>query len=747
MTGEAQHKKPDKQQGESFGKRLKGLSRLPRIRQTAVLLLGSLLTMAACLLAVSPMRYDLSVGMVPTVTIAATRDVVDEVNTEYNRSLAAAAVTPTYKYQEGVTDKVIAALDSVFAQYSAVRQYAQTLPDYSPTRRYDQDELDYAAEMLSLVSLRDYQMVTLLNAPQEQYDELMVSLKAALRNTMQGYVTQGQESIAINSIMQIVGFKTNVSLLQNVVMPTLKAVVMPNMAIDQEQTNAAREAAKQAVEPVIYKQGQNIVVRGEGRIRQNQIAMLNSLGLLSSNSADYQLYWGTVLLVGLSLLSMVLWLRAVNPKLFQSTRRLILIYISLVLTAVLAFVAKSLQAIYLAPMVLPAMLLTLMLGLQPALIVQLCASVIGALILGLSPGAGLIDLVGVMLYSLLAGTVSALVLSIRRQRPMIFVASAAAILVSFLSVLGLGLLNSSSSQSFVERALYAAGGAALSTALCLALQPVVERLFNLPTYNRLMELSNPNHPLLRRLLLEAPGTYHHSILIANLAEAAAEAIGANALLARVGGYYHDIGKLKRPLYFKENQMGSGNVHDNTDPSVSAAIITSHTRDGLALAKQFRLPLEVQEIITEHHGNSKVAYFYSKALKEAKEVVDEDDFRYDGPPPHSAETSIVMLCDTIEAAVRSLNNPTTDEIEQFISKLIQGKLEDGQLDQAPLTMENLHTIQQTCATIIHGIFHERIEYPAGDKKSALDKIKSSLHQVGKPAATPPAATPPAKEDKP
>ena len=725
MTGEAKIRKPD-QQKRSLAQRIRGLFRLPFFRQLTVLLLGSLVVILATLLAISPMRYDLSVGMVPTVTIAATRDVVDEVSTEYNRSLAAAAVTPTYKYQEGVTEQVIASLDSVFAQYSAVRQYAQTLPDYSASRRYEADELEYAADMLTLVSLRDYQLVTLLNAPQEQFDELTVALKAALRNTLQGYVTQGQESIAINSIMQIVGFKTNISLLQNVVLPTLKAVVLPNMTIDQEQTNAARETSKLSVEPVIYKQGQNIVVRGEGRIKQNQIAMLNSLGLLSSNRADYRLYWGTLLVAGLSLLGMILWLRLACPKLFTSSRRLILIFLLLLLTAILAFVAKSLQGIYLAPMVLPAMLLTLMLGFQPALIVQVCASVIGAMILGLSPGASLLDLL-----SLLSGAVVALALSVRKQRPMIFVASALAMLTGFLCVLGLGLVNSNSAQSFVDHALYAIGGAALSTALCLALQPVLERLFNLPTYNRLMELSNPNHPLLRRLLLEAPGTYHHSILIANLAEASAEAIGANALLARVGGYYHDIGKLKRPLYFKENQIGSGNVHDSTDPSVSAAIITSHTRDGLALAKQFRLPQEVQEVIAEHHGNSKVAYFYTKALKEAKEAVDEDDFRYDGHPPQSAETSIVMLCDTIEAAVRTLNNPSPEDIQQFISKLVQGKMEDGQLDDAPLTMQDLHTIQQSCATIIHGIFHERIEYPASDKKTALERIRQSLHTPDKP----------------
>ncbi len=223
-------------------------------------------------------------------------------------------------------------------------------------------------------------------------------------------------------------------------------------------------------------------------------------------------------------------------------------------------------------------------------------------------------------------------------------------------------------------------------------------------------------------MLEAPGTYHHSILVANLAEASAEAVGANPLLARVGAYYHDIGKLKRPLYFKENQIGEDNAHDHTDPQTSAAILTAHTRDGVALAKQYHLPYEVQRIIAEHHGNTPVMYFYHKALQMANgQPVDINTFRYDGERPSSKESAIIMLCDTIEAAVRSQKAKSTpEEMEDYIVKLVRGKLADGQLNNAPLTLNDIDDICIACTNVLKGVYHERIEYPdmQADKRRAL-----------------------------
>lgn len=718
-------------------KRVRAYLRSERFQFGAIVAVGTLLSVLLFITAVSPTRYTLYAGMVPTATISATKDVVDTITTEQNRQAAAAAVTPVYIFAEGTADQVMLDFENLLLQYAAVRQYAQSLPDHSSARRYTQEETDYAGDIITLADFRDYQLVTLMNSSDQAYDELISALRAALRNTMQGHVTQGQENIAIDSIMQVVGYKTSVSLLQNVVLPTLQSVVAPNMVIDVDSTDAARQAAMEAVEPVVFKQGQNIVVRGEGRLKQNQIEMLSDLGLLSQNRSDNRVLIGAASVSLLVLMSMYALLQAARPQLVSNHRRLLLIYAVVLAVLLLCYLTKTLLMVYLAPMVLAAMLLTVMLGFMPALIIHGAVSLLAGFILGTSTGATTLDIVLLTVSSLISGTVAAVILGRRAPRSLLLVAGLASMAVSFLVVFTIGLVFDSNTGSILSKATFAAGGALISTALCLALQPVLETMFNLPTNNRLMELSNPNHPLLRRLLLEAPGTYHHSILIANMAETAAEAVGANPLLARVGGYYHDIGKLKRPLYFKENQIGSANIHDTTDPTVSAAIITSHVRDGLALAKQYRLPWEVRQIVEHHHGNSRVQYFYSKAIQEGSEPVDEDSFRYEGRPPQSAEAAIVMLCDTIEAAVRSLNSTSREEISAFIWKLIRGKLDDGQLMNAPLTLHDLTLIQATCANVVYGIFHERIEYPSDDSpRLSLSKLRGSLWGSGSKAGDQP-----------
>lgn len=705
-----------------------------------IILVGSLALMLIFFAALTPMRYQLAVGMVPTHTIAASRDVVDELATEQNRQQAA-AVLPTYKFDPAVTEAVLNSLEAVRAELNAVRQYALTLPEHSPTRKYTAEETSYADSMISKVDFRDYQLATLMNASQADFDQMYASLEAAARNTLQSNVTQGQENTAITSIMQIIGFQTDISLLQNVVLPVLEATIRPNMIVDQAATDAARQAASKAVEPVIYKQGQNIVVRGEGRISANDIALLDSLGVLSSHQVDYYLYLGGMLFVSLTILGMLLALRIAAPGVFLRKRTLIIIFSVLVLVAALSFLTKATQFIYAAPVILAAMLLTILIGYIPAVICNATASLLIAFMLG--NGGLTIDMLNIFACSLIGGTAAAFVLHRRMQRAATLIAGAVACGIFFLTIIAIGLMASVDKTGSLYKAGLSLIGAVVATFLCLALQPGFESLFNLATANRLLELSNPNHPLLRRLLMEAPGTYHHSVVLANLAEAAAEAIGANGLLARVGAYYHDIGKLKRPLYFKENQIGTENVHDTTDPQVSAAIITAHVRDGVALGRHYRLPYEILQIIEEHHGNSIVSYFYSKALREStrSNIVDDVEFRYDSQTPQTAECAIIMLCDTIEAAVRSLSAPTPDEIRDFIDNLMKSKVEDGQLSRAPLTMYDLEKIKATCATVIYGVFHERIEYPTRERKAAnhvFATLTKALSQQRTARQTAPAA---------
>ena len=260
-------------------------------------------------------------------------------------------------------------------------------------------------------------------------------------------------------------------------------------------------------------------------------------------------------------------------------------------------------------------------------------------------------------------------------------------------------------------------GAFISGILAIGLLPFLESSFNLITNIKLLEISNPNSPLLKRLLMEAPGTYHHSVMVANLAEVAAEEVGANPIIARVGAYYHDIGKIKRPFFFGENQLGGGNPHDKISPELSASIIISHVKDGLDLAKEYDIPLVIRNIIGQHHGTTLVKYFYYtlKNNSENPDEVKEEDFRYPGPIPESKESAIVMLADSVEAAVRSINEPTMTKIEEMINNIIKDKLNSNQLDNCELTFKDLNLIKKSFLRVLKGLYHHRIEYPKEKNK--------------------------------
>lgn len=244
--------------------------------------------------------------------------------------------------------------------------------------------------------------------------------------------------------------------------------------------------------------------------------------------------------------------------------------------------------------------------------------------------------------------------------------------------------------------------------LVLGFLPLLEQALNATTTFRLMELADLNSPVLKRLLTVAPGTYSHSVTVANLAESACRDIGANALLARVGAYYHDIGKMDQPDYFIENQAAY-NKHDELEPRVSATIIRSHVKLGIEKARAMGLPQAVIDIISEHHGNSVIAWFYNEALKQ-EDQVKADDFAYPGNPPRSKESAVVMLADTVEAAMRTLKKPTLTKIEKFVHELIVGKFEQGQLDQSELTFKDLELIKNAFVRVLAGHYHSRIEYP-------------------------------------
>jgi len=683
-------------------------------------------------------RYSLKVGDIAPQDIAANKEVVDAVTTEQRRKAAAQAVEASYHRSEGVNEEVMASLDAVFAELSQVQQLGQDIrlqraQTALSLSSFTAEEMQNAREFITLIKLNDYQVRVLLQTDADNFSTMVYEVRNAVEGALETTIREGQVTKSISNILALCQYSIETKLVSNIVPPVLNACVKANMVVDEDATARAKQEARDAVEPVIYKQSQ-IIVRKGAVISANQLAMLESLGMLDNTDYDFSIFGGALMLTVCAMIALALMLRIFAPEYLGDMRGLLVVMLVMIISEALAVVCIKLINVYLAPVALCAMLLTGLLGPRVGFSGGLMMTVI---ISGLAAASGS-EYALEMVYLLLTGTVSSVVavyfLAGKPQRVRAVVCGAIVALTNLLLILAIGLMTANDLHNTMGNAVWSMAGGLLSGLIAVGFQPVFESAFNLATPSKLLELANPNQPILRRLQMEAPGTYHHSIVVANLAEAAAEKIGANPLLARTGAYFHDIGKLKRPLYFKENQRGE-NPHDHTDAYVSAAIVTSHTRDGLALAQKHHLPPEIQRIIVEHHGDTPVMYFYHKALQQADgKPVDVKDFRYAGNRPSTKESAIVMLADTIEAAVRSMADPTPQAIERFIERLVRGKIEDGQLSHSPLSLHDIDGISEAFSNVLSGVFHERIEYPNVQLAAGNDQPAASATPGAKTAST-------------
>ena len=678
--------------------------RFKPVLQLALIGLATYLVLAlALMLGVTPEQHDIRVGLPAGMDILATKDVKDTVTTDKNRQIAAAQVEPSYKsVDNAVLPAVMSDMEDVLSALRGTLEQLglEALDDVS------EDSIDHMNAEMGLSITRE-QYEALLEEDAETLGQLFDETRSLVRGLLNNTLLEGQENAAISSMSRSLTASGWSPQLVAVACEVGRSCIRPNMLIDEEATELNRQKAMDAVETVICVKGEVIVRRGE-IVTEAQYQMLSSLGLLKEDSLDIPLTAGIALILLLILGSLALYLLLYHKALLQPKS---LGLISLIYTlVVLLSLGISYWSAYLMPVSLGMMLIAMLLDQRAALYFNIALGMTVSLLAGASNDVFTMAMFSVAMMSLVSGPV---VLALFKKSMQRTTALAAGVLVgasNFLVTLGVGLINSAELGTVLTNALWAVGSGVLSGVLCIGCQPLLEWMFNLATNAKLIELSNPNQSLLRRLLMEAPGTYHHSIIVANLAEAGAIAIGANGLLARVGAYYHDIGKLKRPMYFKENQMGD-NPHDRTDPRVSAAILTAHPRDGAAMAQKARLPESVLEIVRQHHGDGVVLWFYDKAVKlYGADQVDIAAFRYDGPRPHSREAAVVMLADSIEAAVRSIPEPNPEKVDALIRKLVRAKLDDGQLDQSELTFSDLEKICGAFSTVLTGVFHERIEYP-------------------------------------
>lgn len=480
--------------------------------------------------------------------------------------------------------------------------------------------------------------------------------------------------------------------------------------LDKAATETKKAEILSTVEPekVVVQKGELIVGKGEV-LTERQSAILQQLGYTKSAS-PLLVVFGLAVLIAVLMILVRGYMMHFSPKVYQDEKKIILLMLLLAGTLffydlflslnISTVTERAAQVGYLLPVAMGTMLITILLDVRLGII----ANIILALFAGLYT-----ENASFAVVALLGGLTGCLGVSALGQRSDISRTAFAIAVVNAVSIVGLGLIQSQTLDVILYGVGFGVFNGLISSIFTMGVLPYLENIFGITTSIRLLELANPNQPLLKRLMTEAPGTYHHCIMVGNLGEAAADAIGANGLEVRLGAYYHDIGKLKRPYFFAENQFSGANPHDNITPQLSTLIITSHVKDGLEMAREEKLPPILTDMIAQHHGDSTVSYFYYKA-KELDENAREQDFRYENPKPQTKEAAILMMADTVEAAVRSKKDATPGQIEGFIRTLIKGKLNDGQFDECELTFRDLDQIAVAFTRVINGIYHKRVEYP-------------------------------------
>lgn len=625
---------------------------------------------------ITPVKYEISVGSAAPGDIYATREVVDTVTTEKLRKSAEDAVVQQYVIDNDITLRADRDLANIFLEITKDRQGEAS-------------------------SFRSSYCLELTESEYKKFRETITEVQQDIMNrgvtNAAAAVVDAGESIRVRTYNEAAA---------SAGMDILKKTIAVNKELSGERTEEEIKRARESVKDIVYKENQIIVRKGD-IVSEAQFAVLSTLGLVKGKETFkiFQLL-GVLLCIasGVWVIRVYLTGERKEGKLPQNYP----VIVSTIMAAavLMTYLSKgNFVNMYLIPIGAGGMLLSVLIGRRAAVFVHTIISALAAIIMG----ANAYYLASI----LLSGYLSIFMISNVSQRSKIVLVSGRCVIIGAAVFWSIGLLQGLRFLEALKIGGYAAVNSALSAIILMGFLPVLETVFDVATPFRLLELSNPDNPLLTRLLKEAPGTYHHSLMVGNLAEAACDEIGANGLLARVGAYYHDAGKLKSPDLFTENQYGK-NPHDTMDPRESAKIIIAHVRDGMSLLDEYKLPKVIKNITACHHGASAAMFFLYKA-KKFDETVDEKPFRYPGPLPRTKEESVVMMADSVEAAVRSLDDKSEKSIKEMIGKVIDGKISDGQLTDCPLTFSEIQKITAAFLKVFGGYFHSRIKYPDREAK--------------------------------
>lgn len=651
-------------------------------------------------------------------TIRSPITIENEAETERKMRETVLAVGDRYTTLEEITEEQLKYVEEIFAAVNNVLKV--NLPAENNEKQLTNEELliDLREHLSSDVSekLDDVFFLKLLQINAEERrlgKEIFVS---GLKNILENGVRVENLQSAREEMTSKIKYSSLDESIKDVLFELVDFAVVENAIFDVEKTMEARKEAANNVQPVVIRSG-DIIVR-EGQIITNEIYdELKLVGLLNNERKIYPGLGLALLIVfmgGLIFYELTRLYRKGNLNLKKVSAIIFINIIIVTMMKIFSLFTDQVNQLYmLVPIATGVLLIKLLVFERLSIIFSLIFAMLGSVLFnGFIPGSLNIE---AGLYFLIFQLAAVISLTNVKDRTALLRTALVTALINVMTIAMFIFLSFEKFSLFhtLIHSSFGIGAALLSAVLTIGLLPFFETTFGILSDGKLLSLSNPNHPLLKKILTEAPGTYHHSVMVANLSESACEAIGANGLLARVASYYHDIGKTVKPHYFIENQVAVRNPHDFIEPKDSAEIIINHVTDGVKMLEEHQFPPEIIDITLQHHGTSRVEYFYRLA-KEADENVDESIFRYPGPIPQTKEAGVVSICDATEATVRSLTEPSPEKIEEIVASIIQSKLTDGQLDNTPLTLDELHIIREAICDSLNGIFHSRIQYPSKEE---------------------------------